>query len=684
MEEKRLIKVLELSKISYLSNKNLTEQVEIQCVRFEDDCNKDVQRIKKLAGDIIIIYAEEDIGYINNKIYGSIEFLIWLRIKEEFRHIMVISSGPLIRIMKSNDKIGFILSSAGVSFWEKEKTDFKRINYSGFVTEKANKDNLKSYLSSIIDITKSRHEYANIWGLKRLVDIHKKYNKNFNDKGIDYGKTESSLSYQIAEYIYKNEDVYKQKDDDTEKAIKRLNDALSDNQNVEVLFIDDKADTGWKSIIESLLKKNIKCLKLSVNSSDNLMNKFETQYDSTKIDVVISDLRLYKEEETMTDYDKFKSIVLMRAIFDKKENRRLKYNTVRYILFTASNQLMNYKNVIKSNRYAPSGIYIKEGFDHIINEEQQEVNYRSLINALTSAISENYNKKGGRVETGSFEEQIKIQAVKDNIDSDNWKRTCERIKKTLEEYDHVILDTNIFYDEEPYIALCGSTKIRCFFPVFKEMERIIDTTREVTYRAFAAQKAINIHKDDIFFDSLTDADISLIKSKFDNKGEDLRDLADNYFVPAIEKLFTDNKILFLTNDNGPYSKTRKWLIKHDDVIGVKVLKTNEFYNSNGIWPRKLKISEHPTAVNIEQRDVNATGDTKRNKLIGCEKSKNGNAYNILLDNNKSVSVPITMLSIKKRVTDIEGFNAVANKTYSYKTEWDLVNIIINNWSALPN
>lgn len=89
-------------------------------------------------------------------------------------------------------------------------------------------------------------------------------------------------------------------------------------------------------------------------------------------------------------------------------------------------------------------------------------------------------------------------------------------------------------------------------------------------------------------------------------------------------------------------------------------------------------------MNIPEGEGSATGDTKRNKLICCKISKNGNAYNILLDNNKIVSIPITMLSIKKRVTSIDGFNAVLNKTYKYKTEGDLVNIIINDWTRLPN
>lgn len=585
MGETLCIKILEISNESFLSKEISKEQAQVECVNFGLGINADVNRIKKMPGDIIVIYAEESINYINRVNYDSIELLTWLRINEEFRHIMVISDGPMIRIIKS-DKIGFILGSAGVSFWEKKNTDFKGINYSIFAAQIANEANLKSYLSSIIAIANVRHEYANIWGLKRLVNIHKKYNNKFIDNEINYGITESSLLYQIAEYIFKNEDTNKQNNVDTEKAITRLNDALSENQKVEVLFIDDKADTGWKSIIESLLKKQIKCLNIDKYNTDNLMNEFEAKY--SKIDVVISDLRLYKEEEAMTDYNKFKSIELMRKIFDKKENRRLKYNRVRYILFTASNQLMNYKNVIKTNKYAPSGIYIKEGFDHIVNDEQQEDNYRSLINALTSAISENYNKKGGRVEAGSFEEQIKIQAVKDNIDSDNWKRTCERIKRILEKYDHVILDTNIFYEEEPYIALCGSTKIRCFFPVFKEMERIIET-REATYREFVAKKAIKKYKDDIFYDSLKDADISIINSKFEDR-KNLKDLADNYFVPAIEYLFTDNKILFLTNDDGPLTKAQKWLRIHEDVTGVTVLKANEFLHSNSIYPRKLKMN----------------------------------------------------------------------------------------------
>ena len=89
---------------------------------------------------------------------------------------------------------------------------------------------------------------------------------------------------------------------------------------LRVLLIDDKADAGWTTLITSLLSDyyekdrynidyvnvSIITMKIAEYKTDNLFTKFKDIYQEGKIDVVISDLRLYPEEELIVDYSKFK------------------------------------------------------------------------------------------------------------------------------------------------------------------------------------------------------------------------------------------------------------------------------------------------------------------------------------------------------------------------------------------
>lgn len=541
--------------------------------------------VLKSNAEVIIIQSEQTAP--ESELYGGLELLIWLRIKGIKTHIVLVSLFSLEELIK-NWKNAFILGSKGTSFFQMPflPSSAELIELS---KETSKDDNLKTYLSLIFDIVHFRHAYANVWGLKRLVEVHNVFYPNFDKSQISYDDVLNSLNYNIGEFIYhRNElNINSRIGKNIESAIDNLQIEIRKASDLNILFIDDKAETGWKILLESLLKVRINTLSIKNINSDNLIKQFEELYSKQEIDVIISDLRLYPSEDDLTDYNQFKSIELLKYIFDKKIERRLVYKNLRYVLFTASNQLLNYKNVVKSNKYTPSGIFIKEGFDVNINENQQEQNYLNLINAILPAVAESYNKKGARIETTEENEVDKIKLVENALKSNAWSNNILKIKKELDKYDFVFLDTNTYLNQKPLIALSGSSKVQYLYPVYKEIERII-STRESTYRVFIGDLIQKRYIQGATKLGLSRDMIIEIDQKF-VEGSGLKDLADRYFLPIIQSIKNDDiskskSILFITNDkkeDSPYVNVMNW-VTENQISDIKVFSSAEFYKAHNI------------------------------------------------------------------------------------------------------
>jgi predicted RNA-binding protein with RPS1 domain len=547
---------------------------------------------------ILFINVNLKVGKDSRQLQKGIELLIWLRIKGVMNHCVLYSFEDLHTILNREPK-HLIATSKGTTFVQLP-SDFSRINLEKINGVKADIGNIKKTLKAAFDIAKFRHSYANMWGLKRLLEVHKFFVTSFDERIIKYDtEITSSLEYNIAEYIFSehsNLNLNYNYKNTIGQALTNLQELLHNHRSIEILFIDDKAETGWRLLLESILGRMIKTLTIKDINTDDLISQFEALNKSNKIDIIISDLRLYPEEEKLTDYNDFKSIKLLKYIFDKQINRRLVYINLRYVLFTASNQLLNYKNLVKSNKYVPSGIFIKEGFDFYINDNQQEQNYLNLINALSPAIAENYNKKGAKVETSNLDEQDRIDKIKSQEKSEDWKRQTDSVIEAFKNFDYVFLDANIFMSESHmYIALSGSEKIRCIYPVYKELERIA-STREATYRVWIADRMKVTFKNDIFKEGFTEAKIQEIDKKFAD-GKYLKDYADRFFLPiiqAIHKSDDTKKVLFITNDtkeDSPYRLVREW-INSNNINLIKVKSATEFIQTIGINKQIPKLGEN--------------------------------------------------------------------------------------------
>jgi hypothetical protein len=606
-----------------------------------------------LANLILIPYHAK--VKIDEELMGVWELLIKIRITEgkgQQAHICVIGNFPLEMVLRLEER-AILLASKGISYLRlPEQLTYEAIQEK--IKDKAKSENTRSFITKLIDIRRMRHAYANLWGLDRLIRVHKKYFPDFKNPNEEEGYPEkyklliSSLDYNMAKYVYQPNNVSEEILKDTKGLLKSLKSLFVKRDNnarkkIRVLFIDDNADAGWMTLIRSLLndyyekeRYGVEYIDVSVIAMtigeyevDDLYDKFKIEFDNGGIDVVISDLRLYPIEEQMYDYAKFKSIELFKRICEETDERgNNKYKKTRYMFMTASNQLNNFRNAMGT--YSVDAIYNKEGFDYTVNAEQCEDNYKHLIRSLYSLINANYKRAAyrvGGVMTPVKEMEI-IEKFDDYIQSEDCRVCHDQIAKEFNEYSHVIFDTNVYYSNvEPYIAWCNSDKIYCFYPVYKEIERVYKM-RELSFRRQMADHFYNKYKSEkLLILGLSDKDIMCIDKRFeDDKG--LKDLADKYFPQTIKILSRSNKnkILFITNDAGAKARVssvkKKYYLKNLDI------KT--------LWEYPLYLKNEEALSSRDGEDIKA--------VVECKISKNGKAYKVCFDDQTYLFIERCMIS----------------------------------------
>lgn len=552
---------------------------EIDCYIPTDNLPVVIKYVQQSNADVIIIQAEQTAP--ESELYGGVEFLIWLRIKGIKTHIVLVSFFSLESLIK-NTKKAFILGAEGSTF---SKMPFLPScdELAELSNNRSKDDNLKRYLSAIFDIVHFRHAYANVWGLKRLVEVHNEINIEKFTLEKYMKPNDFSLNFHIALFYYK------QKNEQLEfSQRKRLNDLsikLKQIKGLNIIYIDDKAETGYTDFLQMLFDKSCKIFPVKIDEKDNvqsLYHKFESNWHKNNgiIDFIISDLRLFPSEEILTNYKDFVSIKLMCMIFDKRDGRRLKFEKLKYLLFTASNQFFNFKNAFEKNKYAPSDIFVKEGFDNSVIPNHKYKNYEHLLSSLIDLSKSKYRTK--ILALGKNDEEYNI--IKDdflnNFIFDTWKKEYDKVSSELEKYEFVILDSNIFLLNRPIIPIyCNNVVIS--YPVFEELKRIERADKKDESFIFEYSSWFTNHysglvvKECLSYKSIKEIDALLEQGK--------KDVADEYFVEILQyfqnALDLNEKILFISNDTNdketnfskksPVTLVKEW-IEYNKINNVDV------------------------------------------------------------------------------------------------------------------
>ncbi len=597
-----------------------------------NEIKETIAYVLKSNAEVIIIQAEQTAT--ETELYGGLELLIWLRIKGIKTHIVLVSLFSLEELIK-NCKNAFILGSKGTSFFQIPflPSSAELIELS---KETSKDDNLKTYLSSIFDIIHFRHAYANVWGLKRLTEVHKLYFPDFALEDDKVDKVSVSLNYNIAEFLYSDKGkntLSKDLDNDIKSSLG----VIKSSHNLKILFIDDKAETGWLKYLKSFFtNESVEIVTIPIlDNVQKMYHAFEQENDKSAIDFIISDLRLLTREDEITDYNMLVSIQLMKAILDKAlPSGKFKYPKMRYMLLTASNQLLNFLNVLEDNNYLPHRICIKEGFDINNIESQIYNNYNSFVSGLQSTILHKFNNKGAKVANYSNYDAKLIEIFNSAIESKSWLSDIEIINNYFKDegFTQIVLDSNLYYSEKPLIALTKNSNLIFSLPVFKELQRVANT-REFSYREYLAEYFLNIYSSKINYCGMNDDDILEIERLF-IEGKSDADFADNYFVRIIQYFsnIPESKVLFISKDvtkkRGvlPPVKQVKDFIKNSGKKNITVIDSPDNI-VNRIKQLKVSLTKYESVTSV-QSAVNNKKSNQCLKVKWCDCTLLQNGYDL--------------------------------------------------------
>lgn len=642
---------------------------EVDCYLPTDSLPDVIKYVQESNADIIFIQAEQPAP--ESDLYGGLELLIWLRIKGVNTHIVLVSFFSLEALMK-NTKNAFILGAEGTTFCQ-----MPFLPYSAELAELSKNlskdDNLKTYLSSIFDIVHFRHVYANVWGLKRLTEVHKLYFPDFDLGNHKVDNVSESLNYNIAEFLFSEQGkntLSKELDNDIKSSLG----VIKSSHHLKILFIDDKAETGWLKFLKSFfINESVEIVTIPIaDDLQQMYRSFEYEYDKSPIDFIISDLRLLTREDKITDYNMLISIQLMKTILDNKlPSGKFKYPKMRYMLLTASNQLLNFLNVLDDNNYLPHRICIKEGFDINNIESQIYNNYNFFVSALQSTILHKFSNKGAKVANYSNYDAKLIEIFNSANDSKSWFPDIDIVNNYFKDegFTQIVLDSNLYYSEKPLIALTQNNNLIFSLPVYKELERVANT-REFSYREYLAEYFINIYSSKIDYCGLSDDDILEIEHLF-IEGKSDSDFADNYFVKIIQHFSNvpDSKVLFISKDvtkkRGilpPVKQVKDFIKKSgkknitvidspDNIVNrIKQLKVSQIKHEN--------VTSGKTATNIKKSNQSL-------KVKWCDCTLLQNEYDL------KAKIDTKEIHIRVGLSFRPGFKGYYEKLYKTSEEMEL-------------
>jgi hypothetical protein len=615
------------------TNSYVTEKISFDA---KESIEANINKFKNSVSgkDIICIVLEkpiENFPLSSNHPFPGLELIIWLRVHYINPPIIALSFANIGFVLK-HTRFANILVSSGCTFAQLPFIDFN------VIVDKAaksnyEKNNFKYCLQTTTDIVKFKHAYANAWGLERLIQAHNEifskdqYTKYLNPYAND-------LHYNITRFLHQtnfnSDDSNFNSDDQTENLKGAISYSLgnlrSKVKNKNILYIDDKAQEGWLFFLQFLLPKciitaidGIAISKMNnsniVALANDLFNKFVHLYKKQSIDFIISDLRLILADELETNYSQFSSMLLMRKIFDAKENGRLKYKNVRYMLFTASNQLTNYKNILyKDNKYAPNAIFVKEGIEQQNIPNQQFINYDNLLHSLYRIARNNYKNTDGGIDNGAQIKEIKqIDDFYDHLYNNTWKDKINSIAEKLKPYTHIICDTNIYLTDKPMIPLALEHqdlkgKHILTYPVYLELVRNAENRSEDAFSHFANYFVA-------LYDNLDENTMKVSLSPISIRDIDQKKnifKADSYFIEMLAHYTKEpnNKVLFITNDinikppetSSPYLEVEKY-IKENKLTNLYLSKEDIKIIGSTQNPQKKPNTNKITVSTSSKNDI---------------------------------------------------------------------------------
>jgi len=329
----------------YINDKNETVFVKSDEPIFDSNGQKvipfevkkdDAITLSEVASKIASVNLKDVVFFINVNLkfkdhkrqeQTGIELLIWLRLKGAMNHCILHSFETTHALLNRRPE-NLIATSKGTSFVQMPEI-LKEVKTDDLEKDIADKKNLKIFLKAAFKNDEVKHRLANIYGLWFLFNTH---NHFFSDEKIEntifqkeFFLSFNSFQLEIAQYLIKG-NSNSSSTNILHNKISVIKGRIKD-RNPNFLYIDDKADLGWETLIRAMLSDKVfnpNLISVIPNVSDfSSDDNFKKLVDSvsSKIynngnytDCVFLDLRLADEEGEILEVEKLSGIRLLNAI----------------------------------------------------------------------------------------------------------------------------------------------------------------------------------------------------------------------------------------------------------------------------------------------------------------------------------------------------------------------------------
>ncbi|MBP6236780.1 MAG: hypothetical protein KA536_11580 [Saprospiraceae bacterium] len=314
----------------------------------------------------VFIKIENSYAGSNKSELKGIELIFWLRLKLNFL-------GPIItygflstdQILKLNPK-HLIIHAPGNFHWRLgDKLDDRDIT-GHLRTDFIKSEAFKPYLKAAFDLNEFRHEEANWWAMKSLIDVHRAYEEC--SYPIEVENKLKHVNNLIACFIHNIDALDKDHTAFNHKTENR--DEVKDKKNI--LIIDDLINFGWKETYTTVLQKEFTLDFLEISLAQNIDDlysnflEFIGQYREYPYAILL-DLRLLKIDISSEPY-MYSGLRLLKKI-------KTHYPQIPIIITSASIKTLPFT---LSREYGAEAFWLKIGLDSHPTKDEIIDNYYEL------------------------------------------------------------------------------------------------------------------------------------------------------------------------------------------------------------------------------------------------------------------------------------------------------------------
>lgn len=634
------------------------------------------ERIIEHSPEEILINVEGNFENSPRTSLKSLDLLYWLRCKYNFKKPILLCGFLSIDKIRALKPKHTLLDSEGVTFFRlpfnlekaKAKVDTTEISDSS----------LLEHAKSMFFLKQARHENANWWAMKTLLDCHSlKGNVVYPNIVIEKQKL---LNNALASYIFRPNNSY---EEDLKKSLKESNVESSnfeDSKQLEkqkikqqiliyknliprsttiekqnyrlqiaalesklktidkksnVLMIDDKALEGWKNVQEQVIgvSKNIDVIPFDFLQQkpiselvDSLWSKVDEylEENSSLLEFIFLDLMLFPNATKHNITEEYSGLKILKLIKDK-------YDYIPILITSASNKIWNYQLALS---YGADAYWIKEGIENGYELKDSTINYNKLLYLTKSFTSIEYStlRKFKEINNRNFQKRafwwINKKWSDNNIEVTERGITYSVPKQQLVDRQDVLgyllsfsKLLNLYIYETVVLKKTLSNKDKQSH--FASLCVLIGKVIELIHPRIRGKN--NKH--------LSTGAIS--KSRGDEEGSKLYDLRNKYSHNSLRRVRVDSN-LFFTNLNQFYS----YLFKQNIAVSLSLKKN---------WDEKFKKDEKILRQEVIKKEKSK--ESKQNDSLPQREQEVNNSKTIL--DQSSIEKISSLLNEEKAIERIE-------------------------------